>query len=149
MYRKGDIVVRIVEPKEGNFKAGTRAIIKEILNDREFTLEGHDGTYCQSSFRLETLKDTTGEIRQVSDLESMEHALNVIDHWNRTHPTAYMVSIEAHPAQDGGSIFSTATADTNNVAQFVVELAQAASDTERKATLVKAMELMQLQVDSL
>lgn len=146
MYRSGDIVVRLTEPVEGEFRAGTRAIVKEVLNDKEFTLEGHVGIYLQSSFRPDTLVDSHGQIRHMSDLEAVENALNIIDNWNRTHPTAYMISIEAEPAQDGGSIFSTTSEDTNSIPQFMSYLAIAASDNERKATLRKAMDLMQLQL---
>lgn len=149
MFRKDDVVVRLSSSMEGDFKKGTRAIVKEIINDTEFTLEGHRGIYLQSSFRLVGANETLRENRQVSDLESVENALNVIDAWNRTHPTGYMISIEAHPAQDGGSTFLTNTLDTNSVSQFMVELAKAASGEERKATLKKAMELMQLQMDNL
>lgn len=149
MYRSGDIVVRLTTPAEGNFKAGTRAIVDEVLNATEFTLEGHVGHYLQSSFRPANLVDSHGQIRQVSDLETVENALNVIDNWNKTHPTGYMISIEAHPAQDGGSTFLTDSTDSNSIPEFMASIAHAASDGERKATLKKAMELMQLQMDNL
>jgi methionine synthase I (cobalamin-dependent) len=133
--RPGDIVIRTVPTVEGNFQKGTRAIVKEVLNDREITLEGHQGIYLKSSFQLERPFQQNG---QVSDLESIEHALHTIDVWNRTHPTGLMISIEAYPAQDGGSLFHTDSFDSNDVSQMVNHLLDYASNLEKAAMLERA-----------
>lgn len=137
--RTGDIVVRITAPLEGNFTKGTRAIVKEVLNDREVTLEGHDGIFLQSSFKIERFSTQN---RQVSDLESIEHALHTIDVWNRTHPTGLMISIEAYPAQDGGSLFHTDSFDANDIGSFVGHLLDYASKEDKAAMLERAAQAL-------
>lgn len=138
MYRTGDIVVRVTEPMEGGFHKGIRDIVKEVLNDKEFTLENHEGIYLQRNFRLDKMD---GEIGQVSDLEALEKALEVIDNWNRTQPTGNMVSIEAYPAQDGGSLFTTPSFDTHDIGSMMGHLLAYASDKEKAATLERAAQV--------
>ncbi|AHK11881.1 hypothetical protein CHOED_021 [Vibrio phage CHOED] len=140
MYRKGDIVVRLTAPIEGTFRKGTRAIVNEVLNDKEFTLEGHEGTYLQSSFRMDSIGNPTNPT--VSDLGSLEQALRVIDNWNRTHPTGLMVHIEAYPAQDGGSLFRTDAFDTNDISQLMGHLINYSSAEEKAAALERAAQAL-------
>lgn len=138
MFRKGDIAVRMVPSQEGGIAVGTRCIVKRVLNDREFTLEGMPGIYLQSSFQL----DTEGENRQVSDLEQLEQALNILDHWNRTHPTALMVSVEAYPAQDGGSLFTTHGFDSNSIGELMGHLLAQGSNEAKAAFLERAAQAL-------
>lgn len=142
MYRTGDIVTRVAVASEGNFKKGTRAIVKEVLNDTEFTLEGHEGIYLQASFRISKLTTEVHQNRQVSDLESLENALKVIDNWNRTKPTSQMISVEAYPAQDGGSLFTTPSFDSNSISDFIVHLLGYGSDIDKAAALERAAQAL-------
>lgn len=135
MFRKGDIVTRFVPSQEGGMKKGTRAIVKRILNDREFTLEGHEGIYLQQSFTMDT---PMSENRQVSDLEELEQALQVIDMWNRSRPTSQMISIEAYPAQDGGNLYSMHGYDTHHVSALMGHLMETATNEDKAAVLEKA-----------
>lgn len=141
MYRTNDIVVRLTDTMEGGMKKGTRAIVAKVLNDKEFTLEGHEGTYLQASFRMDSI-GAQGEIRQVSGLAAVEHALRVIDDWNRTHPTGNMISIEAYPAQDGGSLFTTPSHDSNSISDFVGHLMNYASSEDKAVALERAAQAM-------
>lgn len=138
MFRTGDIAVRMVPSKEGGMVVGTRCIVKRVLNAREFTLEGLPGVYLQSSFQL----DTEGETRQVSDLEQLEQALIILDNWNRTHPTALMVSVEAYPAQDGGSLFTTHGFDSNSIGELVGHLLEQSSDEDKATALERAAQAL-------
>lgn len=139
MYRSSDIVVRVCSPIEGSFVKGTRAIVKEVLNNKEFTLEGHEGIFLQSSFRLDSLGDSKPTL---SGLGELEHALTVIDNWNRTKPTGQMISIEAYPAQDGGSLFTTPSKDSNDISAFMAYLIDYASSNEKAEILERAAQTL-------
>lgn len=140
MYRKGDIVTRVSNPLESGLKKGARAIVKEVLDNKEFTLEGHEGVYLQSGFRPSAMAAVQN--RQVSGLEELEHALNVIDNWNRTKPTSQMISIEAYPAQDGGSLFTTPSFDANNIGDFMAHLIDYGSNEDKAAALERAAQAL-------
>lgn len=143
MFRTGDIAVRMVPSKEGGVAVGTRCIVKRVLNDREFTLEGLPGVYLQSSFAMDT---EMGENRQVSDLEQLEQALTILDNWNRTHPTSQMVSVEAYPAQDGGSLFTTHGFDSNSIGELVGHLVEQGSNEAKAAFLERAAQALRFGV---
>lgn len=145
MFRKGDVVVRITTPTEGSVVKGTRAIVASVTDSQYMTLEGHHGQFMQVNFRPDSLGSSERK-PTVSDLESMEHALQVIDNWNRTHPTAAMVSIQAYPAQDGGSVFMTTNNDYNSIEGVIKRLGELATSDEKKASLRKAIGLMQMEI---
>lgn len=145
MIRKNDIVVRISHPLEGALLKGDRAIVSSIEDDQFMTLEGHVGQFMISNFRLDSLGNTETK-PTLSDLESMERALSTIDHWNRTHPTIAMVSIEAHCAQDGGSTFCTGGDDFNDIGLMISHLGTLATSQERKSVLRHAMGLLQVEL---
>lgn len=148
MFRINDIVLRINQPIEGTLKKGQRAIVSELVDAKYMQLEGHVGNFLITNFRLDTLGVPIGTKATLSDLESMEQALVTIDKWNRTHPTVAMVSIEAFPAQDGGSVYSTGCDDFNNVSLMITHLGTLASSEERKSTLQRAMGLLQVEINN-
>lgn len=147
MLRVNDIVVRISNPLEGGLRKGQRAVVTSLVDDKYMTLDGHAGQFLIANFRVDTLGSPCGAKATLSDLEAVEQALNTIDQWNRTHPTGSMISIEAHPAQDGGSTFFTSTEDFNDVSLMVEHLGTLASKEERKSTLRKAMGLLQVELE--
>lgn len=143
MFRKGDVVVRQNSPLEGSVVKGTVAVVKRIIDADYMTLEGHDGRYMQSHFRLNTQSNPERTVVG-NDLESVENALRTIDNWNRTHPTPAMISIESGNAQDGGSIFVINDGyDSHNVSDIMVHLTKFMSDADRKAGLLR----MKLMID--
>lgn len=139
---KGQKVVRISENLAGGVVMGETYTIKYLIDDDTLALEEVDGEWSRSEFKdaatyVAPLKGNT------VSLESLANALRIIDMWNRTQPTSLMVSIEAHPAQDGGSSFFTSTADSNDVDSFVADLLKYSSGREKARILRAAAALVE------
>lgn len=144
MFRPSDTVVRINSPVEGGIKKGTKAIVATIIDETYMTLEGHEGQYRQSSFKLDTVTRTKPT---VSDLDSLTEALRVIDNWNRTHPTAMMIGVDPYPTQDGGMVVEVNGEGFNSPDTFYEYMSYYASKQDRKAALKRALTMMGAELE--
>lgn len=134
---KGQKLVRARGDLNGALPCGTVVTVKTVIDEEYIELEGYEDCHFLRS-QFEPLDTYGGEIRQMSDLELLEMSLRHIDHWNRTHPISQMISIEAYPAQDGGSLFTTHGFDSNSIGELIGHLLVTASNEERAAALEKA-----------
>lgn len=136
---KGQLVVRTSGILEGPIKEGDKCIVKCIVDSQYMELEEYEGLYLRSNFKpVEDYIVPKGRPDQMSSIEALETALKVLDHWNRTHTTSMMISVEAYPAQDGGSLFTTPTFDSNNIGTMIEHLLDYSSKEEKAAALERA-----------
>lgn len=118
MY-KGQQVIR-TKGEDGCFPAvGSSAFIKEFVGDYHFQLEGCGDTEFKAHEFSPKLDATTPQCAAIEVVK----ALQVIDGWNRQCPTGQLISIEGHPAVDGGSVFIAGQHyDSNNPTDLLVHL---------------------------
>lgn len=134
---KGQKVIRTSNNLSGDVLKGSTYTIKYLIDDDTLALEEVEGSFRRSEFEDEATYVKPFDVDSVS-VASLTSALRLIDMWNRTRPTALMVSIEAYPAQDGGSLFTTDSFDSNEVNTFMSHLINYASSAEKADLLEQA-----------
>lgn len=135
MFSIGQKVKRVVGA-DGCFPmVGNVAFVEKVIDEEQMTLQGCGGeVYRISSFIAEG--DVPAPV--APEVHELIQALEVIDKWNRLKPTGQMISIEAHCAQDGGSVFLVGQSfDSNKVQDLFTHLVHEVSVGDFQAQLAQ------------
>lgn len=125
--------VRRIIGNDGCFPAvGSEVFVDTVVDTHTVTLKGCGKTYFSVSHFEPSGTITESEVNAKELIEALE----VINRHNRVCPTAQMVSIEAHPAVDGGSVFLLGGSfDTNNPQELYAQMVQEVSKEAFQAQL--------------